>query len=160
MYNHASIFMIESSALNEIINGLSEITNNVGDKSSNFFEKNFFKNVSSVIIKNLLEENGLLHTSMCDRDLNVNFRKIDMMSISEWNVIFREHCSEKLLMEFEKEFEDMLASLNKDLPKKLKSNNIFRKLFCMWMISLCSLASIGNGDSNDQDGMFGLNLFN
>ena len=129
-------------------------------ENNNLFLNNvFFQNAANFFINDFLEREGFCNTNIHNRDLYSNFLKNDTMSISEWNVIFREHCSENLLCEFEQEFEDRLASLNKELPKKLRHKGLFGKLFSMWMVSLCSLASMSGGKSDEQDGFFGMSLF-
>lgn len=148
---------VGNKILNQIGCDLAMMTNL---ESSNVFLNNvFFQNAANFFINDILEREGFCNTNIHNRNIYSNFLKKDMMSISEWNVIFREHFSENLLCEFEQEFEDRLASLNKDLPKKLRNKGLFSKLFSMWMVSLCSLISMSNGRSDDQDCLFGMSLF-
>lgn len=148
---------IENKILNQISCGISAMTNFEGN---NLFSENiFFQNTANFFTNDFLKREEFFSTNIHKRDLYSNFLKNDAMTISEWNVIFREHCSESLLCEFEREFEDRLASLNKDLPKKLKSKGLFNRLFSMWMVSLCSLVSMSNGKSDEQEGLFGMSLF-
>lgn len=143
--------------LNQIGCNLAIMTNL---ENNNLFSENiFFQNTANFFTNDFLKREEFFSTNIHKRELYSNFLKNDAMTISEWNVIFREHCSESLLCEFEREFEDRLASLNKDLPKKLKSKGMFSRLFSMWMVSLCSLVSMSNGKSDDQDGLFGMSLF-
>ena len=143
---------VENKILDQVMAGFF-VTTNICDSNI------VCLNAANILTDALFYNEDLFCKSMHSRNLFVNSRAIDIIKADEWDEIFGEHCSKTLLNEYEREFDDRLLSLNKDLPKKDKPKGLFGKLLSMWSVSLCSLASMGSGNANDEGGLLGMNLF-